>query len=271
MINPKSPRVFATGISGTIGRQLIDRVGNISFTDFCRDLYLPSEIDLAGSTVIHLAGVVGVGSVAIDPSAAREVNVSKTLEFAKLCMEKRVERFVYVSSAHVYQSSDSPINEEGVLEPGTEYANQKLQAEEGLRELTKDHPLDLISLRLFSVLSLDGKPNTLGARVARALERNTPLVVPFAADRRDFLTPMAYANLVLQIANKDSVNHKIINVGSGNALSVEDAVRRLLRSTHESDLAIEFDRKVSPMPYLVADNLRLLQTLGAKAGELTFP
>jgi UDP-glucose 4-epimerase len=82
---------------------------------------------------------------------------------------------------------------------------------------------------------------------------------------------MAYANLMLEIATKDSVNHKIINVGSGNALSVEDAVRRLLKSANESDLAIEFDKKFSPMPHLVADNLRLLQTLGAKAGELTFP
>lgn len=271
MSEPNSPRVFATGISGTIGRHLVNRVENISFTDFCRGSHLPSEIDLSGSTVIHLAGVIGVRSVETDPSEARSVNVSKTLEFAKLCMERGVERFVYVSSAHVYKSSDLPVNEEGLLEPGSEYATQKLEAEERLRELTKSSPLELISLRLFSVLSLDGTPETLGARVARALESNTPLVIPFAADRRDFLSPMAYANLILQIATSDSVKHKIINVGSGNALSVEDAVRRLLTSNRQLDLAIEFETKFSAIPNLVADNQRLRQTLGAQAGSLAFP
>jgi nucleoside-diphosphate-sugar epimerase len=186
-------------------------------------------------------------------------------------MERGVERFVYVSSAHVYKSSDLPVNEEGLLEPGSEYATQKLEAEERLRELTKSSPLELISLRLFSVLSLDGTPETLGARVARALESNTPLVIPFAADRRDFLSPMAYANLILQIATSDSVKHKIINVGSGNALSVEDAVRRLLTSNRQLDLAIEFETKFSAIPNLVADNQRLRQTLGAQAGSLAFP
>lgn len=271
MIRHQSPKVFATGTSGTIGRQLVDRVGRIPFTDFCRDLNIPSQLDLANSTVVHLAGVIGAKAVEIDPSGAREVNVSKTIEFARKCIEKGVKRFVYVSSAHVYKPSDSPINEAGPLEPSSEYAIQKLDAEEALRKLASNLGSDLVSLRLFSVLSLDGKPDTLGARVARALENGSSLTVPFAADCRDFLSPKVYADLIMQIATKDSVGHEVVNVGSGNPLSVEEAVRRLLKSTNARDLIIEFDSNSSAIPRLVADNLRLREILGQDANELDFP
>ena len=251
--------VFATGTSGTIGRHLLDRVGTISFTDFCRDLYLPSQLDLADSTVVHLGGVIGARAVENDPSLAREVNVSKTVEFARLCIDKGVKRFVYVSTAHVYKPSDSPVNEKRALEPSSEYASQKLLAEQALSKLSNDFGFDFVSLRLFSVLSLDGKPDTLGARVARAIES------------RDFLSPRVYADLIMQIATKDSVDHGVVNVGSGKALSVEEAVRRLLKSTNTMDLVIEFDSRFSAIPQLVADNLRLQQILGEGAGELSFP
>lgn len=267
----QSPKVFATGTSGTIGRQLVNRVGSISFTDFCRDLYLPNQVDLTDSTVVHLAGVIGVKAVEVNPSVAREVNVAKTLEFARKCIEKGAKRFVYVSSAHVYKTSDSPINESGPLEPSSEYAIQKLDAEEALRKLASDFGSDFVSLRLFSVLSLDGKPDTLGARVARALENGSSLTVPFAADCRDFLSPKVYADLIMQIATKDSVGHEVVNVGSGNSLSVEEAVRRLLKSTNAGDLVIEFDSKTSATPRLVADNLRLREILGQVAYGLDFP
>ncbi len=263
--------VFATGTSGTIGRHLLDRVGTISFTDFCRDLYLPSQLDLADSTVVHLGGVIGARAVESDPSLAREVNVSKTVEFARLCIDKGVKRFVYVSTAHVYKPSDSPVNEERALEPSSEYASQKLLAEQALSKLSNDFGFDFVSLRLFSVLSLDGKPDTLGARVARAIESGAPLFVPFAADCRDFLSPRVYADLIMQIATKDSVDHGVVNVGSGKALSVEEAVRRLLKSTNAMDLVIEFDSRFSAIPQLVADNLRLQQILGEGTGELSFP
>ena len=265
------PIVFATGTSGTIGRQLANRVKSISFRDFCQDLSLPRELNLADATVVHMAGIVGARAVEFDPLAAREVNVSKTLELAKICMGEGARRFVYVSSAHVYEPSESPINEDGALGPESEYAKQKLDAEERLRELAGNYDSDLVSLRLFSVLSLDGKPDTLGARVAQALESKTPLIVPFAQDTRDFLSPKAYADLILQIASKDSLQHKVINVGSGQALSVGDAVRRLLKSANATDLGIELDNKSSATPRLVADNSLLRQVLGIGARGLVFP
>ena len=267
----ESPKVFATGTSGTIGRQLSNSVESISFRNFCHDHSLPSQLNLADATVVHMAGVVGARVVEFDPSGARDVNVAKTLEFAKQCMGEGVRRFVYVSSAHVYKPSESPINEEGALEPRSEYARQKLEAEEGLKELADKYDSDIVSLRLFSVLSLDGKPDTLGARISRALETNTPLVVPFAADCRDFLSPRIYADLISQIATKDLLGKSVVNVGSGKSISVEYAVRRLLKSIDARDLVIEFDSKFSDTPQLVADNQLLRQILGKMAGELAFP
>ena len=266
-----STKIFATGTSGTIGRHLFGRVEAISFTNFCRDLYLPNQLDLADSTVVHLGGIIGAGAVDNDPSMARHVNVTKTEEFAKLCVGKGVKRFVYVSTAHVYKPSESPVDEGRTLEPSSMYASQKLDAEEALSKLAQDFGLDFVCLRLFSVLSLDGKPGTLGARVSRALESGASLFVPFAADCRDFLSPKVYADLIMEIANKDSVGHGVVNVGSGKGLSVEEAVRRLLKTTNTRDLVIEFDSKFSAIPQLVADNLRLRQILGEVAGELAFP
>ena len=267
----QGPRVLATGTSGTIGRQLVDHVESISFTDFCQDLSLPDQLDFADSTVVHMAGIVGARAVEIDPSAAREVNVLKTLEFAKLCMDQGIRRFVYVSTAHVYKPSRSSINEEGDLDPRSEYASQKLAAEEALEKLASSYGCDFVTLRLFSVLSLDGKPDTLGARVLRALETGAPLVVPFAADCRDFLSPRVYADLILKIATMEFFGQRVVNVGSGKSTSVEEAVRRLLKSNNSRDLVIEFDSKSSAIPRLVADNQLLLEIVREDAVQLTFP
>jgi len=267
----EEPKVVATGVSGTIGRQLARSATSVSFSEFCQNLKLPNQIDLTDSIVVHLAGVVGARAVDQNPEAAREVNVFKTLEFAKLCIAEGAKRFIYVSSAHVYKSSNSPINERASLEPSSEYAAQKLEAEESLRKLASEYPLDLVCLRLFSVLSLDGKPDTLGARVARAMENKTRVSIPFAADCRDFLSPRVYAQVIMKIAAIDHLGHGIVNIGSGKALSVEAAVRRLLKSNYSEDLKIEFDPRFSTIPHLVADNLLLRQILGAEAAQLDFP
>lgn len=81
------------------------------------------------TTVIHLAAIVTDALVDMNPRLAREVNVRATADILQRASRMGVRRFIYASSSSVYGSYDVAAKETDQLNPETEYAQQKLDAE----------------------------------------------------------------------------------------------------------------------------------------------
>ena len=79
--------------------------------------------------VIWLAALVGDGACAINPELTFEIN-SDSVKFLAENFKKRI---VFLSTCSVYGAQDGLLNEESSINPLSEYASSKVQAEEYLK------------------------------------------------------------------------------------------------------------------------------------------
>jgi len=134
-----------------------------------KDIREITREDLSGvDAVIHLAGLSNDPLGDINPLLTEEINCQATLKIAKLCKDTGIERFIFASSCSIYgaASTDTPINEEGRLNPLTAYAKAKAISEAELAKLADNnfHPVFMRNATVYGVspkLRLDLVVNNL--------------------------------------------------------------------------------------------------------------
>lgn len=153
-------RVIVTGADGYIGRVLARRLVALghevvgldvglyrgcSFTETAPSWTARSDDvrdvtarEFAGAeAVCHLAALSNDPLGAIDPRLTREINYDGTIRVARAAKEAGVRRFLFASSCSVYgrQPDGVAATEASPLEPRSEYARSKVDAERALHEL----------------------------------------------------------------------------------------------------------------------------------------
>jgi nucleoside-diphosphate-sugar epimerase len=141
-------------------------------------------------TVVHCAARVHVLRESSRDSLKefRSINVKGTLCLANQAALRGVKRFVYLSSIGVHgdETSDRAFSEGDTPRPQSHYAMSKLEAEQGLREVSETSRMELVIIRPPSVYG----PNAPGHfnLLMRCLRIGIPL--PFRAvvnNRRSFI------------------------------------------------------------------------------------
>ena len=247
-------QIFATGLTGTIGRHLSKKV-------------LPVNIDLSSeherfdslhfdkySNLIHLAGVVGPSEVEKNLDYSRSVNIDGTGFLAREFLQKSGGIFYFVSTSHVYAQSQNLISETSPISPGNIYAEQKLEAELMLQGIFSTDPQRLRIIRVFSVLDWDVAPYTLGGAIRKMTDSD--FVLSNASDVRDFLTPKTIAGAIYEIA-LSGAQFDIVNLCSGSGISVGDAAKKMLHGSGFEVDESRFSWRQSLNPFVVGDNSRL--------------
>jgi len=214
-----------------------------------------------GSTVIHLAGIVGTDKVQ-DLSDSLSINVDATLDFAQKCINRGVARFIYVSTSHVYGPCDKPIDEATPTNPMSQYAKQKLLAEEGLSGLFDEDESTLVVTRLFSVLDNRMPDFSLGGVITRLMNNvnDEPVIVSNSEDRRDFLDLQTISDTLVRIG-VSNIPGGVYNLCSGKTLTVRDAISRYLAHYGVTGVNALFDGANSQVPSLAGRNNKLLEAL----------
>lgn len=91
---------------------------------------------LSFDAVVHLAGLSDDAAAMISPQVSRAINVEGTIRLAECCKQANVERFVFASSCSVYGAgASSELTEDGPVNPLSEYAASKLEAEREILRL----------------------------------------------------------------------------------------------------------------------------------------
>lgn len=251
--------IFATGISGTIGRHLADNVTALDFdlssNRGIRDWFSLNGKKLRGEKFLHLAGQVGPSLVSDNPELSNRVNVEATAELAHYFLESKGQKFIFISTSHVYNSQVSPIKESDAISPQNLYGEQKYRAEEKLRKLFEGCPERLLILRVFSILDFDAKPLTLGGLVFRSIENNNSVSISNSNDIRDFLTPRSVARALL-ICSRESNLDGTFNLSSGIGMTVRQAVSRMFDMASKYYGKVEFIDTSMPT-VLIGDNSKI--------------
>ena len=251
--------IYATGLSGTIGRHLSAQIRPLEL-----DLAKPIEKNMIPedlSTLIHLAGIVGEKIVLDDIEYAYQVNVVATLELAKSLNLENLDRFLYVSTSHVYAPKVTDIAEEDPVGPIAEYPKQKLEAEESLKKVFSEYPEKLLIIRVFSVFGDDVADFTLGGLASRIAAGSSELIMN-CDDIRDFLTPEQIAIGIEKVAKIKNISG-IFNLCTGKPLSVSNVMRKYFNRINypAEKYESQFRSGQSQTPRIVGSNSKLLKAV----------
>ena len=106
-----------------------------------KDIRNISISDLEGIDVVcHLAALSNDPIGRFTPESTKEINHIASVKMARLAKEVGIERFVFSSSCSVYGISETPnLTEDSELNPITEYAKSKAEAEKDISVLADDN------------------------------------------------------------------------------------------------------------------------------------
>lgn len=249
-------KLLATGTTGTIGRQFGIKAEHIPI-NLSQEIWSDKDLNISeGDVVIHCAAIVGVNSVKSNEKLAYQINVEATRKLAQMARRRGASRFIYVSTAHVYADSKSPITELGPVAPQSLYAQQKYEGESAVIDELSFSDTEFCIARVFSVLDWESKAFTLGNSVRELLDSRSNKLLTNCDDVRDFLTPKTIADALIAIAGKPGLN-EVVNVCSSQGIRVGEAARIMFETSGFTFPSNKTVAGNSSNPFLVGENSKL--------------
>jgi UDP-glucose 4-epimerase len=233
------------------------------------------------TAVVHFAGSTVVPESVSDPLGYYGNNTAGTRALLEACVAAGVGAFLFSSTAAVYGSARSRVDETAPVAPEAPYGRSKLMAEQMLRDAAAAHGLRFAILRYFNVAGADP-----ALRAGQATPNATHLIkvaVEAAVGRREGLTvfgtdyPTADGTGVrdfihvadLVEAHRLALDHLdrggdnlMLNCGYGRGYSVRDVIAAVERHAGGALDVAYGPRRPGDIAELIAEAGALRQTLG---------
>ncbi|MEO8819296.1 MAG: UDP-glucose 4-epimerase GalE [Ginsengibacter sp.] len=245
--NSRSSTSLLTGIKEITGVSVKNYKVDLANFD---DTYAVFQENTDIKGIIHFAAFKAVGESVEKPLVYFENNLTSLMNVLKCAKEFEVPHFIFSSSCTVYGSPDKiPVTEESPIKPAeSPYGATKQMGEEIVKDVTKTGGLKSILLRYFNPVGAHpsaligelplGKPENLVPVITQTAVGKIKEVIVYGNDYetrdgsciRDYVhvCDIAHAHiLALQhlIDNKNAGDCEIYNLGTGNGVSVLEAIQ----------------------------------------------
>src|SRR6185312_5654023 len=225
---------FVRGTHANLAGALRDpkvRVADASILD--RETLRKELKDIDG---VFLLASLWLGECVSDPRSAWEVNTLGSWNVVEECLNARVKRIVYSSSASVYGNALAiPMTEEHPFNNRTTYGATKIANEQMLRAIYEQHKLPYVALRYMNIYGprMDYH-GTYVSVIMKVLDRifagQPPIIFGDGSQVYDFIYvgDVAEANVLGMKADCADEN---FNIGMGVGTSINELVAMLLELT----------------------------------------
>ena len=208
-----------------------------------RDQDLLYKLAKGCNCIIHLAALVNVEEVNVNPVLAYDVNVLGTLNVLEACRKCDVDILVYSSSCAVYgEAVKLPIDEDHPQRPKSIYGATKLASEALINSYAESYGVKAYILRFFNVYGPRMKTGqyagVIHIFIARALN-NQPLIIYGDGEQtRDFIyiADVAESCLTALTSNKPG----IYNIGTGEATTINQ-LAEVIKLLTNSKVAVVYE------------------------------
>ncbi|MFG0274792.1 MAG: SDR family NAD(P)-dependent oxidoreductase [Phycisphaerales bacterium] len=226
--------------------------------------------------VYHLAAMASVTESMQHPQRSFDVNATGTLRVAEAARETRAARLIYAASSSAYGDAPTPHREHQAARPQSPYAAGKLAGEEIVQSWASSMGLDGVSLRFFNVFGPGQADDSPYAAVIpnfrrRLLAGEAPVIHGDGEQTRDFIAVTEVVRaLLLAGASSDALRGETVNLGCGNAVTVNELARIMARLVGREDLApVHEGERAGDVRHSVADMAKAYAVLGFQArGDL---
>jgi UDP-glucose 4-epimerase len=228
--------------------------------------------------VMHFAAFIEAGESMKEPGRFFQNNFTNSLKLMENAIRAGVKRFVFSSTAAVYQSSDEPLTEESPLGPTNVYGQTKLMVEQALEWYRQIHGLRYASLRYFNACgALPGRgeahqpeshliPLVLRVPLGQSESINifgTDYPTPDGTCIRDYIhiADLVSAHLLAMEGLRER-DQLVYNLGSGNGYSVREVIETARQVTGHRIPITESPRRAGDSAILVASSEKIKSELG---------
>jgi UDP-glucose 4-epimerase len=244
---------LSTGHKRLINKKATFIKANINKNQLIKKIILKNKID----TIIHLAAKTIVTESEKKPKLYYKANVLGTSSLLDAAKNSSVKNFLFSSTAAVYGSKISYVNEKSKTLPDSVYGKTKLQAEDLVKRNFKKN---YIILRYFNVvgaspskkIGLINKYGQLFKNFAVEILKNKPKLKVYGKDYntkdgtciRDFIHVSDLADIHLKVLLKASKDNKsiILNCGYGKGFSVLEVVDNFKKFS-KNKVIVKFEKR----------------------------
>jgi UDP-glucose 4-epimerase len=233
--------------------------------------------------VMHFAAFIEAGESMKDPGRFFHNNFTNSLQLVETAVRAGVKRFVFSSTAAVYQYCDEPLTEESPLGPTNVYGQTKLMTEQALDWYRRIHGVHFAALRYFNACG--ATPNRGEAHQPES--HLIPLVLRVALGQseaahiygvdyptpdgtciRDYIhiTDLVSAHLLALDALGEN-DRLVYNLGSGSGYSVREVIETARVVTGQEIPAVESARRPGDSARLVASPEKIRRELNWQPGH----
>ena len=278
-------KIFVTGGAGFVGRNLVksliennhnvtifDNLSNssekniqplldkVNFVKGDITNYDDVSSSIKGScVVIHLASKINVQESFLNPELTKNVNVKGTKNLLEACQENNITNVIVASSAAVYgdcKDSKVYLSENAKTNPVSPYGKSKLEMEEIVKILSKQHGFNAIILRFFNIYGTGQSPEYAGVitKFLQKIKENKSLeIFGDGMQTRDFVAIQDVVEsiccAILKIEGKRGL---IFNIGSGKSVSIDELAKHMI-SVSNKNLDIKYLEEKDEIRYSLAD------------------
>jgi UDP-glucose 4-epimerase len=220
--------------------------------------------------VYHLAARVSVPESILYPVEYDAVNTGGTVSLMTAMRDAGVGRVVMASSATIYgEQSQQPTQETAEPHPPNPYAVSKLSAEHYVRAIGGLYGIETVILRIFNAYgpgqaTPPAHAPVIPKFVKRALSGESVVIWGDGEQTRDYIHVDDVTTALAAAANAPVVDGTIINVGSGEEVSVKDLVGRIGEAAGKDIHPLYNETQSGGIRRSVADTTRARELLGWK-------
>ncbi|MBI4790268.1 MAG: NAD-dependent epimerase/dehydratase family protein [Chloroflexi bacterium] len=209
--------------------------------------------------VYHLAARVSVPESILYPVEYNAVNVGGTVSLMTAVRDAGVKRVILTSSGAAYgRQRQQPVREDATMHPNTPYAVSKLASEYFLHSIGELWKIETVALRIFNAygprqpLPPEHAP-VIPLFLKQILGGGSVVMFGSGKQTRDFVYISDVVNALMAAATAEQINRAIINVGSGQEVSIGDLVDKIERVARRAAHRLVNEGEDGGISRLVAD------------------
>lgn len=219
--------------------------------------------------IVHLAAKSDVIESMINPEYTINVNLNGTINLLRCCVQNKIKKIIFASSAAVYGNHDDIISEKTLTAPLSPYGKSKLDAEKEIQRYAKENNLKYFILRIFNVYGKGQNDQYAGviSKFLKNISENKMLIIyGDGKQMRDFVSVYDVVDAFDHaISSKHSGTY---NIASGKSISINELADMIILSSGKKLGIVHREQKKGEIKKSIADVSMAEKHLGFSAKRI---